>query len=146
MKADPKKFQELNKTKFEQRGKIFNFGIPITNAVSIGNSIAVGFGDGTVRIFNSEKSSDPIKAHKNIVLCMSKDGDHILTGGDDGRFLKISLDGESNEIGNFGSRWVDHVTANNGSLVCTSGKIVYLWAPDKKVPKLFEHELSLIHI
>ena len=35
MKADPKKFQELNKTKFEQRGKIFNFGITITNAVSI---------------------------------------------------------------------------------------------------------------
>ena len=143
MNADAKNFQELNKTKFEQRGTVFNFGIPITNAVSIGNSIAVGFGDGSVRIFNSEQSSEPIKAHKSIVLCMSKDGNNILTGGDDGRFLKISLNGEVKEIGNFGSRWVDNVTASNGSLVCSSGKVVYLWAPDKKVPKLFEHDSTI---
>ena len=99
MNADAKNFQELNKTKFEQRGTVFNFGIPITNAVSIGNSIAVGFGDGSVRIFNSEQSSEPIKAHKSIVLCMSKDGNNILTGGDDGRFLKISLNGEVKKLG-----------------------------------------------
>ena len=124
MIADTNEFPELDKTKFEQRGTEFKLGIPVINAVSIGNSIAVGFGDGTVRIFTSGQCSEPIKAHKGIVLCMSKDGDHILTGGDDGRFLKISLDGEINEIGNFGTRWVDNVTANNGNLVCSSGKIV----------------------
>ena len=120
MKADTSQFPELDKTKFEQRGTEFKLGIPVTNAVTVGNSIAVGFGDGTVRIFTSGKSSEPIKAHKGIVLCMSKDGDNILTGGDDGRFLNISLDGKISEIGNFGTRWVDHVTANNGSLVCSS--------------------------
>ena len=143
MKADLNKLPELNKTKFENRGKEFKLGIPVTNAVTIGNSIAVGFGDGTVRIFSFGQSSEPIKAHKGIVLCMAKDGDHILTGGDDGRFLKISLDGKINEIGNFGTRWVDHVTANNGSLVCTSGNIVYLWMPNKKEPKLLEHESTI---
>ena len=160
MKADTNQFPELDKTKFEQRGTEFKLGIPITNAVTVGNSIAVGFGDGTVRIFKSGESSEPIKAHKGVVLSMSKDGDNILTGGDDGRFLKISIDGKINEIANFNSRWVDHVTANNGSLVCSSGKVVYLWAPNKKEPKLLEHEstiggvafdqkgrrLSLIHI
>ena len=143
MKADPNKFPELNKTKFEQRGTEFKLGVPIINAVTIGNSIAVGFGDGTVRIFNSGQSSEPIKAHKGVVLSMSKDGDNILTGGDDGRFLKISIDGKINEIANFNSRWVDHVTANNGSLVCSSGKVVYLWAPNKKEPKLLEHESTI---
>ena len=150
MKADSNKFPELNKTKFENRGKEFRLGIPVINAVTVGNSIAVGFGDGTVRIFSSGKSSEPIKAHKGIVLCMAKDGDHILTGGDDGRFLRISLDGNINEISNFGTRWVDHVTSKNGSVVCTSGNIVYLWMPNKKEPKLLEHDstigLSLIHI
>ena len=92
MKADQKKFQELNKTKFEQRGKEFEFGIPITNSVCLGNSIAVGFGDGTVRIFRSGKNSKTIKAHNGVVLCMAEDGNNILTGGDDGRFLKISID------------------------------------------------------
>ena len=143
MTADVNQFPAIDKTKFEQRGTEFKLGIPVTNAVSLGNSIAVGFGDGTVRIFTSGQSSKAIKAHKGIVLCMSKDGDYILTGGDDGRFLKISLDGEVNEIGNFGTRWVDNVTANNGSLVCSSGKIVYLWSPNTKEPKLFEHNSTI---
>ena len=143
MTADVNQFPALDKTKFEQRGIEFKLGIPVTTAVSVGNSIAVGFGDGSVRIFTSGQSSDVIKAHKGIVLCMSKDGDHVLTGGDDGRFLKISLDGVVNEIGNFGTRWVDNVTANNGSLVCSSGKIVYLWSPNNKEPKLFEHNSTV---
>ena len=143
MTADVNQFPALDKTKFEQRGIEFRLGIPVTTAVSVGNSIAVGFGDGSVRIFTSGQSSDAIKAHKGIVLCMSKDGNHILTGGDDGRFLKISLDGVVTEIGNFGTRWVDNVTANNGSLVCSSGKIVYLWSPNNKEPKLFEHNSTV---
>ena len=143
MKADLNNFPQLNKTKFENRGKEFRLGIPVINAVTVGNSIAVGFGDGTVRIFSSGKSSKPIKAHKGIVLCMAKDGDHILTGGDDGRFLRISLDGNINEISNFGTRWVDHVTSKNGSVVCTSGNIVYLWMPNKKEPKLLEHDSTI---
>ena len=143
MTADVNQFPALDKTKFEQRGIEFKLGIPVTTAVSVGNSIAVGFGDGSVRIFTSGQSSDAIKAHKGIVLCMSKDGNHILTGGDDGRFLKISLDGVVKEIGNFGTRWVDNVTANNGSLVCSSGKIVYLWSPNNKEPKLFEHNSTV---
>ena len=143
MTADVNQFPALDKTKFEQRGIEFKLGIPVTTAVSVGNSIAVGFGDGSVRIFTSGQSSDAIKAHKGIVLCMSKDGNHILTGGDDGRFLKISLDGVVKEIGNFGTRWVDNVTANYGSLVCSSGKIVYLWSPNNKEPKLFEHNSTV---
>ena len=94
MTVDENQFPALDKTKFEQKGNEFKLGIPITNAVSIGNSIAVGFGDGTVRIFSSGQSSEPIKAHKGVILCMTRDGDNILTGGDDGCFLKISLKGE----------------------------------------------------
>ena len=91
MKADTSQFPQLDKTKFEQRGKEFEFGIPITNSVCLGNSIAVGFGDGTVRIFRSGKNSKTIKAHNGVVLCMAEDGNNILTGGDDGRFLNCLL-------------------------------------------------------
>ena len=79
MKADLNKFPELNKTKFENRGKELRLGIPVINSVVIGNSIAVGFGDGTIRIFKAGQSSEPIKAHNGIVLCISKDGDDIIT-------------------------------------------------------------------
>ena len=143
MTVDENQFPALDKTKFEQKGNEFKLGIPITNAVSIGNSIAVGFGDGTVRIFSSGQSSEPIKAHKGVILCMTRDGDNILTGGDDGCFLKISLKGEINQIANFDTRWVDHVAAHNGNLVCSSGKIVYYWAKNKKEPKLLDHDSTI---
>ena len=143
MKADTSQFPQLDKTKFEQRGKEFEFGIPITNSVCLGNSIAVGFGDGTVRIFRSGKNSKTIKAHNGVVLCMAEDGNNILTGGDDGRFLKISIDGQINEIYNFGTRWVDHVEAINGNIACSSGKDVYYWAKTSKQPKIFSHNSTV---
>ena len=62
MTADVDQFPELDKTRFEQRGTEFKLKIPVTNAVSIGNSIAAGFGDGTVRVFSSGQSSEAIKA------------------------------------------------------------------------------------
>ena len=80
MTADVNQFPELDKTRFEQRGTEFKLKIPVTNAVSIGNSIAVGFGDGTVRIFSSGQSSEPIKAHDGVVLCMSTDGTGEVVG------------------------------------------------------------------
>ena len=119
MTADLNQFPQLDKTKFEQRGIQLEIGVPVTCAVSIGNNIAAGFGDGTIRIFSSKEKHKTFKAHEGVILCMAKDGDNILTGGDDGFFLKISLDGEINEITNFGSRWVDHVAAHNGNLVCS---------------------------
>ena len=37
MKADTSQFPELDKTKFEQRGTEFKLGIPVINAVTVGN-------------------------------------------------------------------------------------------------------------
>ena len=93
MTTDLNQFPQLDKTKFEQRGIQLEIGVPVTCAVSIGNYIAAGFGDGTIRIFSSGEKHKTLKAHKGVILCMAKDGDNILTGGDDGYFLKISLNG-----------------------------------------------------
>ena len=79
MTTDLNQFPELDKTKFEQRGIQLEIGVPVTCAVSIGNNIAAGFGDGTVRIFSSGEKHKTLKAHKGVILCMAKDGDNILT-------------------------------------------------------------------
>ena len=83
--------QESNKTELERRGSIFNIGAPATEAVTIRDQIAVGFGDGTVRFFQSGSDPKTVKAHKGVVLSMTNYEDHVLTGGDDGRFLKYHL-------------------------------------------------------
>ena len=53
MNADLEKLQESNKTELERRGAIFNIGAPATEAVTIGDHIVVGFGDGSVRFIQS---------------------------------------------------------------------------------------------
>ena len=73
---------------------------------SIAETIAVGFGDGSVRFFQAGHEPRLIKAHEGVVLCMAVNQSYIFTGGDDGKFLRISLSGDVEEIANFGSRWL----------------------------------------
>ena len=52
----------------------------------------------------------------------------MLTGGDDGRFVRTDAAGETEEIEGFGSKWVDAVAvAANGGMACSVGKTVHVW-------------------
>ena len=103
-----------NQTELEKNGEHFEFNAPVTEAVSIGDTIIVGFGDGKIRFFKPDHKPHDIQAHSGVILCMVRAENYILTGGDDGRFLQISTDGDVEEIANFGSRWVDSVAAFKG--------------------------------
>ena len=81
MNADLEKLQESNKTELERRGSIINTGAPVTEAITIRDHIAVGFGDGTVRFFQSGSEPKVVKAHKGVVFSMARNGDYVLTGG-----------------------------------------------------------------
>ena len=63
MNADLEKLQQSNQTELEKRGSLFNIGAPVTDSVTIRDHIAVGFGDGTVRFFQSESEPKIVKAH-----------------------------------------------------------------------------------
>ena len=143
MNADLEKLQESNKTELERRGSIFNIGAPATEAATIRDQIAFVFGDGTVRFFQSGSDPKTVKAHKGVVLSMTNYEDHVLTGGDDGRFLKISSDGNIDEIFNFGSKWVDCVASHKDTKVCSSGKTVYIWTKNKDKPQTLEHQSTV---
>ena len=79
------------------------------------------FSDGTLRFFEKDLNPRVVKAHKGVVLCMATNGDSIFTGGDDGKFLKVSLTGDIQEIKDFETRWVDCVATYKGDMVCSSG-------------------------
>ena len=134
---------EFNQTEFERKGIKFDVGAPVIGAVPLHDAIAVSFGDGTVRFFRYGEEPYVIKAHNGVVLCMSSNGKYIYTGGDDGRFLEISIDGEINEIANFGNRWVDCLAVFEDNLVCSSGRTAYVWSNGDKNPKLLEHDSTV---
>ena len=101
MTARQKEIQQSAKTALEERGINFDFGAPVTGSVTVKETIAVGFGDGTLRFFENDLNPRVVRPHKGVVLCMASNGDSIFTGGDDGKFLKVSLMGDIQEIKNF---------------------------------------------
>ena len=124
--------QSSTKTKLEERGIEFNLGAPVTGSVSTNDSVVVSSGDGKIRFFRPNNEPNVVQAHKGVVLCMATNGNYVLTGGDDGRFLKTSNNGDIKEIANFGSQWVDSVASHEFNYACSSGRKAYLWSNDKE--------------
>ena len=131
-------------TVLEQRGTRFAFNAPVTGAVRLGDVVVVSFGDGILRFFRPDKTPQELKLHGGVILCMVADGDrHILTGGDDGQFLRTSIDGDIEELAHFGTRWVDCVAAKHGHFACSSGKTVHVWTLGQSKVTVFEHTSTI---
>ena len=79
----------FKKSRFEENGKVFETGAPVTGAVLIEDAVAVGFGDGSVRFFWPDRDPLVVKAHSGAILSIASSNGYIITGGQDGRFLKI---------------------------------------------------------
>ena len=128
-------------TQLEREGLSLDTGAPVTGTVVVGSSIAAGLGDGTILIFEPDRPPKVVEAHHGAVLCITADPEtnSIFTGGDDGRFLKTSLDGTMEEIASFGSRWVDCVAAGPKLFACSSGKTATVWSDSDTQPRTFEH-------
>lgn len=131
----------FEETALERSGLEIDTGAPATAAVSAGARVAAGFGDGTVRFFHPEAPPVTVDAHRGAVLCLAPDCEagFVLTGGDDGRFLRLSPEGTVEEIASFGTRWVDCVAAGPGLRACSSGRVAHLWEASDTVSKSFEH-------
>ena len=126
-------------TDLERRGERFAFGAPVTGAVTTLGAVAGSFGDGLVRFFQPDAKPLEVRAHRGVVLSIAADGDHVLTGGDDGRCLRISPKGDIEELATFGTRWVDCVAASHGHRACSSGRTVHLWATGDNKTNILEH-------
>ena len=83
--------------------------------------------------------SSTIHAHHGAILCLAVGDDHVLTGGDDGRFLKTSLDGVVKELADFGTKWVDCVASKHGMHACSSGRTAFVWSPENGKAVELEH-------
>ena len=94
-----------------------------------------------MRFFNPGEPPIAIEAHRGAVLCIAAEGvtGSVLTGGDDGRFLRVSPDGSIKEIATFGTRWVDCVATASGHFACSSGSVALVWRVDDTDAETFEH-------
>ncbi|MDB5411813.1 MAG: hypothetical protein JWR10_148, partial [Rubritepida sp.] len=85
-----------------------------------GRSLYAGLGDGVVHVVDlAARDGDWIAAEAHRGACLSfcadsKDG--ALSGGDDGRVMRIAPDGSVTEVAKFGSKWVEHVIAHESGV------------------------------
>ncbi|KPQ26866.1 MAG: hypothetical protein HLUCCX14_17005 [Marinobacter excellens HL-55] len=129
-------------SKLETLGQWTETGAPVTGAVPLGERVITAHGDGRLRLFAADGSVQVINAHDGVILAMARETDaSVVTGGDDGRFLRVRGDGTVELLADFGGAWVDSVAAHEqaGRVACSVGRSVHIWRTGVSHPERFEH-------
>lgn len=93
-----------------------------------GPCCAVALSDGTVRLAVLEGAWGSTVAHDGACLAVAPDCKAgVLTGGDDGRLVRVAADGAVTEVAAYGSRWVEQVASHESGIRAVAvGKAVHL--------------------
>ena len=101
-----------------------------------GRHAGFALGDGTVWLAAVGSSNDWTRAtaHDGAVLDFAADpaGDGFISGGDDGKLTRVAADGGISNLGDFGTKWVEHVATHGfdndkGLIAASAGKLVRLF-------------------
>lgn len=94
---------------------------------------AFALGDGRLALLSPAEFRpwNPVEVHDGAALALAPDArPGFVTGGDDGRFCRVGLDGGVQELASFGSKWVEQVAsfadAKAGLLACAVGRTVHV--------------------
>jgi WD40 repeat protein len=118
-----------------------------------GSLAAFALGDGSVRNLPADIAAEPPQpaapVHRGAVLCLSADpaGDGFVSGGDDGRLLRIAADGSASELINQKGRWVEHLAQHRATaaIAATIGKDAYV-VRDGEVREFGPHQSTIADI
>ena len=100
-----------------------------------GKTLAFALGDGRVRLMpaspkgEATAASDPLRdpLHSGVALSLIADpaGDGFISGGDDGRLLRIVPDGGVTELANQKGKWIDKLAGHKatGAIAASAGKM-----------------------
>ncbi len=103
-----------------------------------GATAAFALGDGQVRFLPADIAAAAPEAaapvHGGVVLALVGDpaGDGFVSGGDDGRLLRIGLDGAVTELAHQKGKWIEHLAAHRatGAAAASVGKSALVVAKD----------------
>ena len=94
---------------------------------------AFALGDGTVHLATFKDPEAPtctkVEAHHGGALCIAAltNSDGFVSGGDDGKLVRISSDGEMALLHDAGNKWVETVATSSGLIAASIGKTVLLF-------------------
>jgi WD40 repeat protein len=92
---------------------------------------AVALGDGSVNWIADDGAVQTSTVHGGAILsaCRYPDGKSVVTGGDDGRVVRVAQGGETVELGRFERKWIEHLVASpaSGLIVAGIGREAVAW-------------------
>lgn len=114
-----------------------------------GSTVAFALGDGQVRLLPADIAAPTPTAaaplHGGAVLALIADptGDGFVSGGDDGRVLRIAPDGSATELLAQKGKWVEHLAAHrNGAVAIGVGRTMFV-AKDDEVREFGPHQSTV---
>lgn len=134
----------------EERGDVRTLGaFVVAAAYDRSGACAFAMGDGTVHIPRKDGDWMRIEVHEGAAMSLVADcrAAGWITGGDDGRFVRVSADGTVSAIAEFGvMKWVEHVASTQdgkGALACSVGKTVHVFDGAGATLKTVQHPSSV---
>jgi WD40 repeat protein len=95
-------------------------GEPVAAAAFLDGEPTLALADGRLRVGERE-----IVAHPNgAILCAVKDGERLLTGGDDGLVVATTADGSTETLADEKGKWIDALAAREGALAWSAARTV----------------------
>ncbi|MBR0682704.1 WD40 repeat domain-containing protein [Roseomonas eburnea] len=137
----------------DSRGRAEELGAWVIGAAfgREGRTCAFALGDGSVRVAAAgdlRAAWTSVAAHDGACLAIAPDAkDGVITGGDDGRLMRVASDGTATELAKYGSKWVEQVaTHDSGLRAAAVGKAVHLLDGKGAALKSLAHPSSVTGI
>ncbi len=119
-----------------------------------GTQAAFALGDGTLRVaaLGEAGAWGSVAAHDGAAMAVAADAARtgFVSGGDDGRLVRVAADGAVAELGAFGGKWVEQVASfwdgKAGVVACAAGKVVHLLAASGARLRALEHPSTVTGI
>ena len=101
-------------------------GAHVSAATFLGHLPVLALGDGTVML-GAAGAQRRVNAHAEAsILVADRAGAALLTGGDDGRVMRVGADGAIDELAHVPGRWIDALRGRaDGSAAWAAGKDVF---------------------
>jgi len=116
-----------------------------------GKTVAFGLGDGRVRLLPADvaDAGGEVGAplHDGAVLSLIADpaGDGFISGGDDGRLLRVAGDGSATELTHQKGKWIDRLAAHrsNGAFAASAGKTALVIDKSGEIREFGPHQSTV---
>jgi WD40 repeat protein len=108
--------------------RLVSAGVPVVAVHFLDRTAAFVLGEEVVLLVSEKGDERRATAHSGGILSATGDGERVVTGGDDGKVVATSADGQSTIIATDEKRrWIDHVAAGpDGAVAWSAGKTAFV--------------------